>query len=87
MCVLNQLDRFNLANDVIARVPKLRERAAYAQQAIREKLVDHRHYIARVGDDMPEVRDWKWPVRGEVGRARSSKARRRGRADTAGDNV
>jgi xylulose-5-phosphate/fructose-6-phosphate phosphoketolase len=60
MCVLNQIDRFNLVSDVIDRVPKLGERAAYAQQTIREKLIDHRHHIARTGDDLPEIRAWKW---------------------------
>jgi xylulose-5-phosphate/fructose-6-phosphate phosphoketolase len=77
MAVLNQLDRFNLVNDVIERVPKLGERAAYVQQAIREKLIEHRHYVDRHGDDMPEVRDWKWP-----GGAPGSRL-----ADTAADNV
>jgi len=60
MAVLNQLDRFSLISDVINRVPKLGERAAYAQQTIREKLIDHKHYIAEHGDDMPEIRDWQW---------------------------
>ncbi len=60
MAVLNQLDRFSLVSDVIDRVPKLGSRAAYAQQAIREKLIDHKQYIARHGDDMPEIRDWRW---------------------------
>jgi len=60
MAVRNQIDRFSLLGDVIDRVPKLGERAAYAQQAIREKLIDHKHYIADYGDDMPEIRDWQW---------------------------
>ena len=60
MAVCNRLDRFSLVSDVIDRVPKLGERAAYAQQAIREKLIDHRQYIAEHGDDMPEIRDWRW---------------------------
>jgi xylulose-5-phosphate/fructose-6-phosphate phosphoketolase len=77
MAVLNQLDRFNLVNDVIERVPQLGERAAYFQQAIREKLIEHRHYVDRHGDDMPAVRDWKWS-----GGAAGSRT-----ADTAGDNV
>jgi xylulose-5-phosphate/fructose-6-phosphate phosphoketolase len=47
--------------DVIDRVPKLGGIAAYAKQAIRDRLIEHRHYIAARGDDMPEVRDWKWP--------------------------
>ena len=83
MCVLNQLDRFNLVNDVIERVPKLRTRAAYAQQAIRDKLVDHRNYIARHGDDMPEIRDWKWQGDGAARRP-PGKSRR---VDTAADNI
>ena len=77
MAVLNQLDRFNLVNDVIERVPKLGERTAYVQQAIREKLIEHRHYVAKHGDDLPEVRDWKWPGGAPAHRA----------ADTAADNV
>jgi xylulose-5-phosphate/fructose-6-phosphate phosphoketolase len=85
MCVLNQLDRFNLVNDVIHRVPKLRERAAYAQQAIREMLSQHRQYICEHGDDMPEIRDWTWPAAKRVkGARRTAKGRRR--ADTAADN-
>jgi xylulose-5-phosphate/fructose-6-phosphate phosphoketolase len=60
MVVLNDLDRFHLVSDVIDRVPGLGRRAAYAQQAIREKLIDHKQYIARYGEDMPEVRDWAW---------------------------
>jgi xylulose-5-phosphate/fructose-6-phosphate phosphoketolase len=60
MCVLNDLDRFHLVNDVIDRVPKLRARAAYAKQAIRDKLIDHKEFIARYGDDMPEITGWRW---------------------------
>jgi xylulose-5-phosphate/fructose-6-phosphate phosphoketolase len=60
MCVLNDLDRFHLVSDVIDRVPKAGARAAYAQQAIREKLLEHKQYIARYGDDMPEITGWKW---------------------------
>jgi xylulose-5-phosphate/fructose-6-phosphate phosphoketolase len=60
MVVLNQLDRFNLVNDVIDRVPGLGARAAYAKQAIRDKLIEHQHCIAASGLDLPEVRDWTW---------------------------
>ena len=60
MVVLNDLDRFHLAQDVIDRVPKLGTRAAYVKQAIRDKLIDHKHYIIKHGEDMPEVTDWKW---------------------------
>jgi xylulose-5-phosphate/fructose-6-phosphate phosphoketolase len=60
MAVLNDIDRFHLAMDVIDRVPGLGSRAAYATQAIRNKLIDHNNYIRRYGDDMPEIRDWSW---------------------------
>jgi xylulose-5-phosphate/fructose-6-phosphate phosphoketolase len=60
MCVLNELDRFHLVDDVIDRVPKLGARAAYAKQAIRDKLIDHRQFICRYGDDMPEIVGWRW---------------------------
>ncbi len=64
MVVLNDLDRFHLAGDVIDRVPKLGYTAAYAKQYLRDKLIDHKHYIAKHGDDMPEIRDWTWPYSG-----------------------
>jgi xylulose-5-phosphate/fructose-6-phosphate phosphoketolase len=77
MCVLNDLDRFHLVGDVIDRVPKLGARAAYAKQAIRDKLLEHRAYICRYGDDMPEISGWRWGQQ-TVSVARSS---------TEGDNV
>jgi xylulose-5-phosphate/fructose-6-phosphate phosphoketolase len=60
MVVLNSLDRFHLVSDVIDRVPGLGPRAAYTQQAIREKLIEHKQHIARYGEDMPEIRNWTW---------------------------
>jgi xylulose-5-phosphate/fructose-6-phosphate phosphoketolase len=60
MVVLNDLDRFHLAGDVIDRVQKLGHTAAYAKQYLRDKLIDHKQYIAKYGDDMPEIRDWTW---------------------------
>ncbi|HEX9757572.1 MAG TPA: phosphoketolase family protein [Nitrospiria bacterium] len=60
MVVRNDLDRFHLVGDVIDRVTKLGSMAAYAKQEIRDKLIDHKEYIAKHGDDMPEIRDWKW---------------------------
>ena len=60
MVVLNDLDRFHLAGDVIDRVAHLGARAAYAKQFLRDKLLEHKAYIRKHGDDMPEVRDWKW---------------------------
>jgi xylulose-5-phosphate/fructose-6-phosphate phosphoketolase len=60
MTVLNDLDRFHLAQDVIDRVPRLRGVAAHFRQHLRDKLIEHKQYIAKYGDDMPEVMDWKW---------------------------
>ena len=61
MVVRNDLDRFHLVMDVIDRVPGLGARAAYTKQLLRDKLIEHRQYITRVGEDMPDIRDWKWP--------------------------
>ena len=60
MTVLNRLDRFQLVGDVIDRVPKLGASAAYVKQMLRDKLVEHKHYINTYGQDMPEVLNWKW---------------------------
>ena len=61
MTVLNELDRFHLAGDVIERVPRLRNIAAHVKQDLRNKLIEHKRYIVKHGDDMPDIRDWKWP--------------------------
>lgn len=66
MVVMNDLDRFHLVGDVLDRVPKLSSVAAYGKQAMRNKRIEHRHYIRKHGDDMPEIRDWKWPHGGAV---------------------
>ena len=58
--VRNELDRFDLVADVIDRVPQLGPKAAYAKQAIRDQLIAHKQYIAEHGEDLPEIRNWKW---------------------------
>jgi len=60
MTVLNDIDRFHLVIDVIDRVPHLGYKAAYLRQIMRDKLVEHREYITRYGEDMPEISGWKW---------------------------
>ncbi|HEV8540450.1 MAG TPA: phosphoketolase family protein [Nitrospiraceae bacterium] len=61
MTVLNDLDRFHLAEMVLDRVPRLGAASAYVKQYLRDKLIEHTQYICKHGDDMPEIRDWKWP--------------------------
>ncbi len=63
MAVLNDLDRFHLVMDVIDRVPKLGPLAAHTRQAMQDKRVEHKSYIAKYGDDRPDIRDWKWGAR------------------------
>jgi xylulose-5-phosphate/fructose-6-phosphate phosphoketolase len=77
MVVLNDLDRFHLVIDVVDRLPGLGSRSAYVKQAMRERLIEHRAYISEHGDDMPEIRGWRW------GASRSAERR----TSTEGDNV
>ena len=60
MTVRNDLDRFHLIKDVAERVPKLAPRAAHVAQAMQEKLMQHHDYICKHGEDMPEVKGWRW---------------------------
>jgi xylulose-5-phosphate/fructose-6-phosphate phosphoketolase len=60
MTVLNELDRFHLAGLAIDRISGLRNIAAYAHQDIRKRLVAHTEYVRTYGEDMPEIRNWKW---------------------------
>ncbi|MGJ7511466.1 phosphoketolase family protein [Variovorax sp. GT1P44] len=60
MTVLNRLDRFHLAADAIDHVPRIRDRAGHVQQHLRDRLLEHRAYIGRHGQDMPEIAGWHW---------------------------
>ncbi|MFZ3246647.1 MAG: phosphoketolase family protein [Candidatus Acidiferrales bacterium] len=61
MTVLNDIDRFHLAGDVVDRVPRLTQLGAHFKQFVRDKLVEHKDYICEHGEDLPEIRNWKWP--------------------------
>jgi len=77
MVVLNDLDRFHLVMDVIDRLPQLGSRTAYIKQALRDKLIEHKQYVCKHGDDMPEISNWRWGGRQKSG----------GPTSTEGDNV
>lgn len=61
MTVLNELDRFNLAEDVIDRLPRIQNQAAHVKDWLHNKLIEHKQYIISHGEDMPEISNWKWP--------------------------
>ncbi len=63
MVVRNDLDRFHLAGDVIDRLPQLQARAAHVKQFLRDKLLEHKEYIHKYGEDIPEIRNWKWGLK------------------------
>lgn len=60
MRVQNEIDRFNLVKDAIMHLPKLGNRGAYLIQKMNDKLVEHKQYIAKYGQDLEEIRDWEW---------------------------
>jgi len=60
MCVMNDLDRFHLAIDVIDRVPRLGAAAAYARENLKDRLIAHHHHVRTTGEDLPEVNNWQW---------------------------
>jgi len=59
---MNDLDRFHLVMDVLDRVPSLRHKSVYLKQLMRDKLIEHQQYVREYGEDMPEVKNWKWTV-------------------------
>ena len=64
MPVLNEMDRFHLVQDVVDRLPHLHSKGTYLKQLMRDKLIEHRLYINRHGEDLPEIRDWTWKAAG-----------------------
>jgi xylulose-5-phosphate/fructose-6-phosphate phosphoketolase len=61
MTVLNDLDRYHLAGDVVDRVPRVQEIGAHFKQYLRDQLTRHKRYVVEYGEDMPEIRNWTWP--------------------------
>lgn len=62
MTVLNDMDRFHLVQDTIERLPQLEDTCAYLKQEMQDKLITHKNYIKEFGEDMPEIRNWKWSL-------------------------
>lgn len=60
MRVQNEIDRFHLVKNALLHLPRLGNRGAYLIQQMNDKLVAHKDYIHEVGQDMPEILDWKW---------------------------
>lgn len=63
MTVLNDMDRFHLVMDAIDRLPQIGSKGSMIKQHLAEKLVEHKRYINTYGEDMPEIRNWKWSGR------------------------
>ncbi len=62
MTVLNEMDRFHLVMDAVDRLPQSGAKGAYLKQQLKDKLVEHKQYIDRHGEDLPEIRNWTWGV-------------------------
>ncbi|MGZ4996546.1 MAG: phosphoketolase family protein [Methylobacter sp.] len=60
MTVLNDMDRFHLVMDTIDRLPQTGTKGTYLKQQLKDKLIEHKQYINRHGQDLPEIRNWKW---------------------------
>ena len=60
MTVLNDPDRFHLVMDTIDRLPQTGDMGIYLKQQLKDKLIEHKQYIDKYGEDLPEVRNWQW---------------------------
>lgn len=60
MTVANDLDRYHLVMDVVDRVPITGDKGIYLKRQLKDKLVEHRQYLNKNGQDIPEIRNWKW---------------------------
>ena len=63
MTVLNDIDRFHLVMDVVDRLPQIGAKGAHLKQQLQDKLIEHKHYIRKHGEDMPEIRNWQWSAK------------------------
>lgn len=62
MVVLNDLDRFHLVLDAVERIPRLEKIRGYIREMVQGKIIDHKEYIQKYGEDLPEIQNWKWPL-------------------------
>jgi xylulose-5-phosphate/fructose-6-phosphate phosphoketolase len=60
MTVLNDLDRFHLVMDSVDRLPQIGDKGIYLKQQLKDKLIEHKQYIDKFGQDLPEIRNWQW---------------------------
>jgi xylulose-5-phosphate/fructose-6-phosphate phosphoketolase len=60
--VQNELDRFHLVIDVIDRLPQTGSKGSYLKQQLQDKLIEHKQFISKHGEDLAEIRNWKWSV-------------------------
>ena len=62
MTVMNNLDLFHLVMDSIDRLPQTGDKGVYLKQQLSDKLIEHKQYICRHGQDLPEIRNWRWKL-------------------------
>ena len=61
LAILNQVDRFNLAIDVIDRIPKMQDRGSHVKEWLRDQIIENLNYANSEGIDKAEIRNWRWP--------------------------